>query len=93
MIVFVAEVLDPAGEVVSSFAKVHAAQGVTTVYEWDKATRKPVVALRLEGSPKGAGFRQWTVEDPAGTYRVRDTGNCGCGHPLKHASLPRPVIA
>lgn len=93
MIVFVAEVTGPDGEVLSAFAKVHAAQGRVNVYDWDRDNRRIRLVTSLEGVPKPGGFRQWQVVTDSGTYRVRDTGACGCGHPLKHATLPRPVVA
>lgn len=94
MIVFVAEVTAPDGTVVSSFAKVHAAQGIVNVWGWDRDARALDLLATFPGTLIPAGFRQWTVDVPeVGTYRVADTGNCGCGHPLKHARLPRPVVA
>lgn len=68
-------------------AKVYAHGGVTDVYVWNRDTQEADLVATLPGLPVDAGFRQWQVGD----VRIAATGGCGCGHPLKRWSPPRPV--
>lgn len=86
MLQFPVQVTIP-GPVVYKPAKVYAAAGVTHVYVWRDGAAVEVATL--DGTPEAAGFRQWRVGD----VLIAATGGCGCGHPLKRWSPPRPVVA
>lgn len=74
-------------------AKVYAHQGQTDIYVWDRDARDAALVATLTGEPESSGFRQWivAVEAPE-PVRIAATGGCGCGHPLKRWSPPRPVV-
>lgn len=90
MILFPVTVTIPGDpDVVHTPAKVYAAQGKTHVYVWNRETHQAEEVATLDGHPTTAGFRQYAVGD----VHIAETGGCGCGHPLKRWSPPRPVVA
>lgn len=68
-------------------AKVYAHDGTTEVYVWNRDTQAAEMVLEIPGEPEPAGFRQRLVGD----VLIAETGGCGCGHPLKRWSPPRPI--
>lgn len=72
-------------------AKVHTHDGVVDVYVWNRDLRDAELVATIPGTLEPAGHRQWAVYGEHDPMRVADTGGCGCGHPLKRWSPPRPV--
>lgn len=93
MILYPVAIQNPDGSVRHKPAKVYAHDGYTEVYVWDRDAGDAAQVMRLEGSPVPNGFRQWKVTTGEGDVLIAATGGCGCSHPLKRWSPPRPVIA